>query len=161
MPEQWLPIILNYDILRYVFEFSREVGDGPRTLACAARVCKAFLYYALDTLWSQLPSIVPLMMLLGIGFDDIWDSPESKPVLLGLRELSLTIHSPNIHVFSFLIPLGLHAIKIEIEILRRSTHPYPVIEPLCSDTFMASFHVPRSAQSKNLDIRKSCGPAQL
>ncbi|KAL6302565.1 hypothetical protein BKA93DRAFT_389108 [Sparassis latifolia] len=68
----------NDDILREVFRVchfrleddSTNVSDGPdlKDLARSARVCKAFSEHALDTLWSDLDKVLPLLKVLTTSF---------------------------------------------------------------------------------------------
>ena len=61
---------MNEDILRLVFEhFNLRPGlqstaQTRRDLLSAAKVCKNFSEPALSVLWSVLPSLLPLLMLL-------------------------------------------------------------------------------------------------
>ncbi|EMD31036.1 hypothetical protein CERSUDRAFT_78459 [Gelatoporia subvermispora B] len=52
---------LHYDILREIFEQTRDLEGGRRTLAALAHVCKDFQDAALDVLWHKLDSLEPLL----------------------------------------------------------------------------------------------------
>lgn len=54
--------LLIDEILQLIFEVA--LNDGKPSLCCAARCCQAWKDPALDCIWRQLPSAVPLLSLL-------------------------------------------------------------------------------------------------
>ncbi|KAG8220997.1 hypothetical protein J3R82DRAFT_2506 [Butyriboletus roseoflavus] len=54
--------LLIDEILQFIFEVI--LNDGKSSLCCAARCCQAWKDPALDYIWRQLPSAVPLLSLL-------------------------------------------------------------------------------------------------
>ena len=60
----------NEDILGLIFQHfdlepgSQTVAQSRKDLFSAAKTCKAFVEPALDLLWSILPSLLPLLLLL-------------------------------------------------------------------------------------------------
>ena len=60
----------NEDILGLIFQYfdlepgSQTVAQSRKDLFSAAKTCKAFVEPALDSLWSIVPSLLPLLLLL-------------------------------------------------------------------------------------------------
>ena len=109
-------VLGNVEATRKLLEVIQDTQNGSRTVARLARTCKAFNQPAMDVLWNELDSFLPLIGLFpgyimkrarrpGLGLVRLV-SPYSTP-----RHMRLTDGDENNHcadgVFCFLVRFGL------------------------------------------------------
>ena len=71
------PCLQVPELVDMIFRWlGRDPIYGPRTLSSLARTCRWFLEPALDVLWSNLPSVGPLMCVLPA---DAWSIEKNTP----------------------------------------------------------------------------------
>lgn len=59
-----LPLLQDPDLLKFVLDYVLETPGGRRSVARIARTCRSLLDPALNSLWRELDSLVPLLALM-------------------------------------------------------------------------------------------------